>query len=123
MSCKILLLLFCSVCVSVTCVVLQLMCEVGEVDREMQEKQQESAQAQRKQGELEAAHIAHKRELAWRNTTMADLVQEFSLSGKSKNFFGLLMYKGVAKIKCQHTYKTSCLSSHLCLYTRPTQLL
>ncbi|KAK8394416.1 hypothetical protein O3P69_006540 [Scylla paramamosain] len=58
----------------------RLMSEGWEIDKEMQERQQESACAQRRQGELEAAYATHKRELVWRNTTMADLVREFSLS-------------------------------------------
>ncbi|MPC46738.1 DNA repair protein RAD50 [Portunus trituberculatus] len=58
----------------------KLVSEGREIDQEMQERQHESARAQRRQGELEAAHSAHKMELALRNTTMADLVQEFSLS-------------------------------------------
>ena len=61
--------------------------EAREVEKEMQEKQEESARAQRKQGELEAAHLTHKRELTWRNTSMADLVQEFSLSGRKQISF------------------------------------
>lgn len=48
----------------------------------MTEMQEEAARTQRKQGELEATHTNHQKNIAWRNTKMAELVQEFSFTGK-----------------------------------------
>lgn len=60
----------------------QLTSKVQEVERELNEVQQEEARTQRKQGELEAAHTNHQKDITLRNTKMAELVQEFSFSGE-----------------------------------------
>lgn len=64
------------------------------MDREINERQEEAARTQRKQGELEAAHTNHKKDITWRNTKLTELVSEFSLPGK---------YNFVA-IFCIHIY-------------------
>lgn len=58
----------------------ELTSKAQEVDREMNEMQEEAARTQRKQGELEATHTNHQKDITWRNTKMAELVQEFSFT-------------------------------------------
>lgn len=55
-----------------------------DIERRMEKKQREAEQSQRQQGALNAANISHKSNIRKRNTKIAEIVEQWTFTGKKK---------------------------------------